>query len=214
MCRTQPSPHGAQATFVVIGNRAGITKAQEKFHYKVIDGWPHRFSSPGFGSVAATRVAHSDLLRCLSFAQKPSGAAWEWSVRGSSLSASLLGELLLVLRGANIKLWYQVVRVNWFCFTTSYWFLFVRRILGADMPLEELITWSSWSWIAFRNFSSWVERRAGRDAVLCYGAERGSPGSCSPFSLNMRRWRFDNESGALSSLVVVYACSTPTVNSE
>ncbi|XP_075553177.1 plexin-B-like [Dermacentor variabilis] len=37
VCRTQPSPHGAQATYVVIGNRAGITKAQEKFHYKPVE---------------------------------------------------------------------------------------------------------------------------------------------------------------------------------
>ncbi|XP_064473763.1 plexin-B-like [Ornithodoros turicata] len=37
VCRTQPSPHGPQASYVVIGNRAGITKAQEKFYYKPVE---------------------------------------------------------------------------------------------------------------------------------------------------------------------------------
>lgn len=35
MCRTGPSVIGPQSALVVIGNRAGVTRAQEKFQYKV-----------------------------------------------------------------------------------------------------------------------------------------------------------------------------------
>lgn len=35
ICRTGPSPIGPQSALVVIGNRAGVTRAQEKFQYKV-----------------------------------------------------------------------------------------------------------------------------------------------------------------------------------
>lgn len=35
VCRTGPSLVGAQSAVVVIGNRAGVTRAQEKFQYKV-----------------------------------------------------------------------------------------------------------------------------------------------------------------------------------
>ena len=35
ICRTGPSLIGPQSALVVIGNRAGVTRAQEKFQYKV-----------------------------------------------------------------------------------------------------------------------------------------------------------------------------------
>lgn len=35
VCKTGHSPHGPQAATVFVGNRAGITSAYEKFHYKV-----------------------------------------------------------------------------------------------------------------------------------------------------------------------------------
>lgn len=35
VCRTGASMIGPQSAFVIIGNRAGVTRAQEKFQYKV-----------------------------------------------------------------------------------------------------------------------------------------------------------------------------------
>ncbi|OQR75680.1 plexin B-like [Tropilaelaps mercedesae] len=37
ICETQPSAQGPQEAFVVVGNRQGITKAQEMFHYKEVE---------------------------------------------------------------------------------------------------------------------------------------------------------------------------------
>lgn len=48
MCKTAPSPYGLPlAAAVFVGNRAGVTSAQEKFHYKVSTSyWLRRISGP------------------------------------------------------------------------------------------------------------------------------------------------------------------------
>lgn len=37
VCRTGFNPNGPTAAVVVVGNRAGVTRAQEKFHYKAVE---------------------------------------------------------------------------------------------------------------------------------------------------------------------------------
>ncbi|KAH7644557.1 plexin-b [Dermatophagoides farinae] len=116
VCRTGASMIGPQSAFVIIGNRAGVTRAQEKFQYKIIElidvnpkigpqsGGTRIYLSGKNLNIGSNVAIYLDDLPC--YVERALASSFQMSCRTSAAPypSYVVTRLILMIDGANYTL--------------------------------------------------------------------------------------------------------------